>query len=89
MSIELTLEELLHLCPKLGFEVEVSSPEETVHEGVGNRDETDMTSFVDQERWSLPPMTYTGILGGMLKYHYVPEFFVCRKVRDVAASPSV
>ncbi|KAN0065054.1 hypothetical protein ACQY0O_001549 [Thecaphora frezii] len=63
LSIELTLDELLHLCTKMGFEVE--------------------------EQRTLPPMTYTGVLDAMLTYNYIPEFFVCRKVRDVAAAPAV
>ncbi|EPQ29720.1 uncharacterized protein PFL1_02940 [Pseudozyma flocculosa PF-1] len=63
LSIELTLDEVLHLCTKLGFEIE--------------------------ERKTLPPMTYTGVLESMLTYQYIPEFFVCRKVRDVEPAPLV
>lgn len=63
LSIELTLDELVQLLPKMGFELEQRRP--------------------------LPPTPYTGMLNGMLQYHYSPEFFVCRKVRDVPAAPAV
>ncbi|KAJ9479576.1 Carnosine N-methyltransferase [Pseudozyma hubeiensis] len=63
LSIELTLDELIQLLPKMGFELE--------------------------ERRELQPTPYTGMLNGMLQYHYSPEFFVCRKVRDVEAAPAI
>lgn len=63
LSIELTLDELVQLLPKMGFEIE--------------------------ERRELSPTPYTGMLNGMLQYHYLPEFFVCRKIRDVEAAPAV
>ncbi|SNX87182.1 related to UPF0586 protein C9orf41 homolog [Melanopsichium pennsylvanicum] len=59
LSIELTLEELVQLLPKMGFELE------------------------------LGPTPYTGMLNGMLQYHYLPEFFVCRKVRDIEPASAV
>ncbi|CDS01400.1 uncharacterized protein SPSC_06386 [Sporisorium scitamineum] len=45
--------------------------------------------FELEERRSLSPTPYTGMLNGMLQYHYLPEFFVCRKVQDVEAAPVV
>ncbi|SPO23884.1 related to UPF0586 protein C1778.07 [Ustilago trichophora] len=63
LSIELTLDELVQLLPKMGFELE--------------------------ERQQLSPTPYTGMLNGMLQYHYLPEFFACRKVRDVEPAPVV
>ncbi|KAJ1026964.1 hypothetical protein NDA16_002257 [Ustilago loliicola] len=63
LSIELTLDELVQLLPKMGFELE--------------------------ERRALSPTPYAGMLNGMLQYHYLPEFFVCRKVRDIDPAPAV
>ncbi|EST05367.1 hypothetical protein PSEUBRA_005644 [Kalmanozyma brasiliensis GHG001] len=63
MSIELTLDELVQLLPRMGFELE--------------------------DRRELSPTPYTGMLNGMLQYNYLPEFFVCRKVRDVEPAPEV
>ncbi|KAJ1018479.1 hypothetical protein NDA18_006630 [Ustilago nuda] len=63
LSIELTLDELIQLLPKMGFELE--------------------------ERRELSPTPYTGMLNGMLQYHYLPELFVCRKVRDIEPAGAV
>ncbi|PWN49718.1 N2227-domain-containing protein [Violaceomyces palustris] len=45
--------------------------------------------FEIEQKKTLPPMTYTGNIDGMLKYDYIPEFFLCRKIKDVEASPAV
>lgn len=45
--------------------------------------------FVIEEQKSLPAQTYTGIPHSMLVHHYVPAFWVCRKVRDHPIAPSV
>ncbi|SJX63325.1 uncharacterized protein SRS1_14145 [Sporisorium reilianum f. sp. reilianum] len=45
--------------------------------------------FELEERRELSPTPYTGMFNGMLQYHYLPAFFVCRKVRDVEAAPVV
>ncbi|PWZ03802.1 N2227-domain-containing protein [Testicularia cyperi] len=63
LSIELTLDEVIDLVAKMGFEIE--------------------------EQRTLPPAPYTASLNGMLEYNYHPEFFVCRKVRDIAPAPVV
>lgn len=45
--------------------------------------------FVLEERRTLPAQTYTGNTRGMLRHEYVPEFWVCRKVREHEMAPAV
>lgn len=74
LSIELSLDEVLGLLPRMGFAIEVR-----VYRG-----------FADaQEHRTLPLQTYTGTTASMLSHLYAPEFFVCRKVADHAMAPSV
>ncbi|WFD34260.1 carnosine N-methyltransferase [Malassezia cuniculi] len=61
-SIELSLEEVMELLPRFGFEIE--------------------------ERRTLERQQYTGS-GGMLAHLYMPEFWVCRKTREIEMAPAV
>lgn len=95
MSIELTLDELIQLLPRMGFELEVSGNAYRCKRLICSID-TDLDSVVflslflsPQDRRELSPTPYTGMLNGMLQYKYLPEFFVCRKVRDVEPAPEV
>lgn len=45
--------------------------------------------FELEEQRTLSPQTYTGVPHSMLTHHYVPEFWVCRKVRHHSMAPSV
>ena len=45
--------------------------------------------FEVEERRTLAPQTYTGAPLSMLSHHYVPEFWVCKKVRHHPMAPSI
>lgn len=92
MSIELTLDELMQLLPRMGFELEVSAKAVLC---VFARLMLTCPSFlpslfhIGQQRRELSPTPYTGMLNGMLQYNYLPEFFVCRKIRDIEPAREV